>query len=434
MKANFFQMICRAFIVAAISLSCTTWSNAQTATPLFSFSDRIPGGLPFSNLISDSQGNLYGTAAQGGNLLCPYAINVGCGVVFELSRASDGWKEAVLYTFVGTDGMAPDGGLIFDDVGNLYGTTSGGGLQHCSCGTVFKLTPSASGEWTLTSLYTFSGFDGGVPLSNLTLDSTGNLYGTAYAGGLTVCYNGCGVVFELSPSSNGTWKETVLHKFNQTDGSYPESGLIIDKAGNLYGTATAGGNLNCSGFDFVGCGLVFELSPRSSGEWGETVLRTFTGINGGWQPFDSLTFDAQGNLYGTTALGGTDTHEPGCNVGCGLVFELSRSSSGDWNEEVLYSFTGADDGANPAANVVFDSAGNLYGTTQYDGDGGQGTVFKLLPSSSGSWNFQVLTTFNGFLLGALPESGLLVDAAGNLYGTTPYGGGQGWGTVFEITP
>jgi hypothetical protein len=129
MKARFFPTICGAFIVAAISITCTILGNAQTATTLFSFSDRIPGGLPFSNLISDSQGNLYGTAAQGGNLLCPYAINVGCGVIFELSPTSDGWKETVLHTFVGTDGMAPDGGLIFDDAGNLYGTTSGGGTS-----------------------------------------------------------------------------------------------------------------------------------------------------------------------------------------------------------------------------------------------------------------------------------------------------------------
>jgi uncharacterized repeat protein (TIGR03803 family) len=396
--------------VLAAAAGGSAWA-APAETVLYSFTGGSDGANPLAGLIADSKGNLYGTTAFGGTSGSVCGA-IGCGVVFELSP---GGTETVLYSFTGgSDGDNPwTGGLIADSSGNLYGTTIGGGAQ--AQGVVFKLSPSG----TETVLYSFTGgSDGADPFAGLNADGSGNLYGTTISGGLLDCGSGseivgCGVVFKLSPG--GT--ETVLHSFTGSDGSEPESSLIADSSGNLYGTTGAGGSAGgCHGAVVVGCGVVFKLSPGGT----ETVLYPFTGGSDGAGP-GGLIAGSSGNFYGTTFNGGAS--------GNGVVFTLSPSGT----ETVLYSFTGGTDGANPVGNLISDSSGNLYGTTIHGGalgcrDTGCGVVFKLSPSGTET----VLYTFTGGGDGALPQAGLIADSSGNLYGTTYLGGASGNGTVFKL--
>jgi uncharacterized repeat protein (TIGR03803 family) len=323
---------------------------------------------------------------------------------------------SVLYSFTlsGANGSTPMSGLIFDKSGNLYGTTQTGGSGH---GTVFKLAPDGAE----TALYAFKGgSDGSTPMASLLMDAAGNLYGVTEQGGGSGCsFNlGCGTVFKLSP--NGS--ETMLHAFTGgSDGATPLGTLIMDKAGNLYGTADQGGAGGCNGY---GCGVAFKISPAGT----ETVLHTFgQKADDGASPTAGLIADKKGNLFGTTSVGGAN-----CNPGgCGTVFELTLSGK----EKVLYSFTGGNDGAIAGGGLVFDTKGNLYGTTEFGGgtgcdDSGCGAVFKL--TSDGV--ITVLHDFNGSD-GQAPQMTLILDKSGDLYGTT-YGGGGGCGcgTVFEIAP
>jgi uncharacterized repeat protein (TIGR03803 family) len=286
--------------------------------------------------------------------------------VFKLSPNG---TETVLHTFTGgSDGANPNGALIADTAGNLYGnTTYGGDGGSCShfggCGVVFKLSP----DGTETVLHTFTGgSDGANPIAGLIADRAGNLYGTTFfGGGRGSCYRGCGVVFKLSPDG----AETVLHTFTGgSDGSSPEAPLIADSAGNLYGTTDYGGGI-CSG-PFAGCGVVFKLSPDGV----ETVLHTFTGGRDGADPSAGLIADRAGNLYGTTFFGGGRGSCYG-GTGCGVVFKLSP----DGAETMLHTFTGGSDGASPSVGLglIADTAGNLYGTTTSGGVGANGVVFKL---------------------------------------------------------
>jgi uncharacterized repeat protein (TIGR03803 family) len=250
-----------------------------------------------------------------------------------------------------------------DATGNLYGTTGFGGASNA--GTVFKLDPSGN----KTVLYSFKGgSDGDVPVAGLIMDAAGNLYGTTEDGGSSNCSFGCGIVFELDPAGN----ETVLHSFTGSpgDGGRPVAGLIMDTAGNLYGTTAEGGSGTCTvinGIPVSGCGTVFKLDPAGN----ETVLHSFTGGSDGIQALAALLMDAAGNLYSTTELGGS--------FGSGIVFKLDPSG----NETLLHTFTGGNDGAAPLfASLIMDTAGNLYGTTQNGGGSsnctvGCGTVFKL---------------------------------------------------------
>jgi hypothetical protein len=306
----------------------------------------------------------------------------------------------------------------------------------------------------LTTLYSFTGAngDGTLPIAGLIADSSGNLYGTTVTGGLSQCSNaffggGCGVVFELMrpTSPGGNWTEKILYKFTGgTDGANPWAGLIADKSGNLYGTASEGGQ-SCS-VSTTGCGVVFEL-VNSSGTYTYKVIYAFTGFpSDGASPFAGLIQDASGNLYGTTAFGGR---------GAGTVFKLMppTSSGGAWTETVLYAFEGGTDGGGPVAGLIQDASGNLYGTTAINGLSGCGlngcgTVFKLTPpaSAGGAWSETTLYSFTGVNGdGGNPMAALIQDAFGNLYGTTNAGGlntGQcspfpftlttGCGIVFEL--
>jgi uncharacterized repeat protein (TIGR03803 family) len=331
-------------------------------------------------------------------------------------------SESVLYSFCTLsnclNGLDPNANLIFDKAGNLYGTTSEGGAY--GEGTAFELTLDG-GTWNETVLYSFCKLsnctDGGYPVAGLILDTAGNLYGTTSEGGS----HGSGTVFELT-LVDGTWNETVLYAFcsatNCTDGATPKAGLIFDMAGNLYGTTYAGGGAGCS------CGTIFRLN-LASGQWKQHTLRSFNGKDG-YHPTAGLVFDALGNLYGTTSGGGA--------TGYGTVFQLTLIN-GHWKENVLHNFKfNAKDGVLPNAELTFDTAGNLYGTTTGGGTHGYGTVFQLTPTD-GTWKEKPLHSFNeNGSDGYYPYAGLILDSAtGNFYGTTLRGGPNGYGTVFQMT-
>lgn len=387
---------------------------------LYGFTGGADGGFPQAGLIFDAAGNLYGTTETGGG-----SDN---GTVFELSPAQGGgWTESVLYSFAGgSDGSNPVGGVIFDAAGNLYGTTTGGGAN--GIGTVFELSPVAGGGWTEAVLHSFNGNDGVAPSAGLVFDAAGNLYGTTASGGKPLFL---GVVFELSPGAHGKWKEKILLELGKhPDGGGPRASLIFDSAGNLYGTASGG---------YEVAGSVFMLTPRSNGTWKETILHGFTGKSDGGSPLGPVVLDSQGNVYGTTNEGGYITGTYPCAFGCGTVFELSRGAKGKWKEAVLYKFKGHEDGDEPAAGLAFDSAGNLYGTTDLGGGNGCsfqfgcGTAFELQPVAGGKWKERVLHRFKSSEGGQQPVAGLILDSAGDLYGTASDNGPGGAGVVFEIT-
>jgi len=326
----------------------------------------------------------------------------------------------VLYSFAGypTDGAGPGAGLLMAPSGNLYGTTAFGGnvnLTYCDqagytgCGTVFKLDTNG----VETVLHNFTGPDGSNPLSNLIMDAKVNFYGTAwYGGNLQDCVGngaaGCGVVFKLSGE-----KETVLHRFTGgADGAFPQAGLVMDASGALYGAAPAGGS--------AGNGVVFKMVGKK-----ETVLHSFTGGKDGAEPVSGLLLDATGNLYGTDAYGGDiDCEYPS---GCGVVFKLAGK-----HLSVLYTFKGPPNGEEPIAGVIMDAEGNLYGTTDRGGDGA-GTVFELSPSGKERVLHRFRVNYKVQHDGVKPDTAVVRDAHGNLYGTTEEGGPSGYGVVYEIT-
>ena len=333
-------------------------------------------------------------------------------------------KENVLHTFTfDAGGGFPFAGLTFDAKGNLYGVSDFGGdlnLGVC-CGVVFQLTPDNSGGWTFKVIYTFTGpiTGGEAPTGSVVFDASGNLYGTTQIGGF------CGTAYQLSPTQKGEWKQTTLHYFNNVekgvtdDGCLPSSFLIFDQAGNLYGTTQQTGASDC--MTSAGCGTVFELSPQADGKWKERVIHHFPrqGTEDGISPYGGLAMDSAGNLWGTTQFGGS--------AGEGTIFELTPGTGGAWAEKVAFSFSG-DNGDLPYAGLTMDSAGNFYGTTYFGGANGTGTVYRMTPQVNGSLNETVIHDFalcnqtecpDGFA----PFGGLVFDAVGNLYGTTTLGGG-----------
>jgi uncharacterized repeat protein (TIGR03803 family) len=421
-------------VLALASLLTATSAAAQSVTILHNFDDNGKDGFhPWAGLTFDSSGDLYGTTQRGGAK--------DNGTAFKLTPISGGgWTETILHSFLydGIDGYDPNGGLILDSAGNLYGTASLGGSGTCTnpigivigCGIVFELQRLSNGSYTENILYNFqnNARDGLEPWSALIMDSAGNLYGTTLGGGS----DHYGTVFELAPpsSTGGKWTETILWNFNKTDGSQPRAALIFDAAGDLYGTTQNGGAYNF--------GTVFELSPTAGGTWTETVLHSFKLSSTELAyPEAPLIFDSAGNLYSTTSYGS--------QIGGGGVFELSPSTGGMWTESILYFFKSGTDGYNSWSPLIFDSHGNLYGTTSSGGTGqckqiglviGCGTIFKLTPSE-GTWTESIVYNFD-FRPNNDPEgpegSGLISDSAGNFYGTTYAGGAYTHGTVFEFAP
>jgi uncharacterized repeat protein (TIGR03803 family) len=362
-------------------------------------------------------------------------------IMFVLIVATEAQAQvySVLHYFTGAaDGAYPWAGLAMDKVGNLYGTnigpagTGGGG----SYGTIFKLSHKGSG-WVFSPLYSFAGgSDGAGPAAPTSFGADGILYGTTGAGGPGACpflggyYYGCGTVFSLRPPekpctrASCPWTKTVLYRFTGgSDGGQPGSGpLIFDAAGNIYGTTNLGG-VGCAG---LGCGTVFQLTHSGSG-WIETVIYSFQGSADGGYPIGGIIFDAAGNIYGTTAGGGS--------YGNGTVFELTHSQNG-WTKTTLYDFPSRiHDGDSPMGGVILDSVGNLYGTTSEGGGNNGGTVFELTPSN-GSWSFTLLAsllqTADDYYGTQGPQADLVMDVVGNLYGTTNYDGAYGLGNVFEV--
>jgi len=347
-------------------------------TILYEFTGGTDGGGPSGSLIFDSAGNLYGTTVSGGNLgVCNSA---GCGTVFKLSPNQNGtWTESTLYSFLGsTDAEQPGTGVIFDSAGNLYGAAGGGCIVLCN-GTIFKLSPNQNGTWTESIIYTFLGdTDGGFP-NALALDGKGNLFGTTFGGGATQPPCSCGTVFEMTSSSSGQWMKQILYSFTDgLDGGFPSSGVTLDSAGNLYGETYDGGSFACPQ---SGCGVVYQLASVS-GEWKVGIAHTFNGLDGskGSQPTGGLRFDPAGNLYGTTSGGGNLT----CNNGngCGTVFKLSPKSGGGFAFSLVGAFNGML-GTGPNYGVIV-NGGTLYGTTFSGGSpnctpNGCGVAFAVTP-------------------------------------------------------
>jgi uncharacterized repeat protein (TIGR03803 family) len=424
----------KTLLCAAVIVLASSFALGQQYKVLYSFVNARAGdgAYPVSNLVFDQSGNLYGTTLAGG------ANAVQGGVVFELSPAGGTWAETILYNFCSDvvngrclDGDGPEAGLIFDAKGNLYGTTAYGG-SNSNSGTVFELSPPSppGGAWTETVLYSFCAnyggyncLDGALPVSQLTLDAAGNLYGTTSQGGSGTPKSGAGpgTVFELSHGPNG-WTETVLYNFCSVgngycpDGTLPMAGVTFDKLGNLYGTTEAGGLLK-----YQGPGTVYKLSPGSNG-WTETVVLTSKQSLSG-APLGTVSFDPLGNLYSTFSAGG--------QFGPGGIFQL-RPHGGVTG----FSFNG-NNGYDPAAGVLIDAKhGALYGTTLAGGTNFSGNVFKMVAPAQETVLYSFCSQPN-CTDGSQPVASVIEDKSGNLYGTTRQGGTStncesGCGVVFEI--
>lgn len=465
-------------IVCAVTLAQPHLAHAAAVGRTIHAFSGTDGDVPQSELIQDTAGALYGTTAYGGAEIaaCPAipmqtgqaGIPAGCGLVYKLTPPSKGetaWTETVLHNFQGgTDGILPVSGLVADGAGNLYGVAGAGGgaADYCpgrangasevGCGVVFKLTRPALGKgaWTETVLFRFSGGNGAAPVGTLIIDKAGDLYGVTKEGGnAALCAAvapavdpGCGVVFKLARPAAGktAWTETVLHAFGiGADGRFPFAGLTMDAAGNLYGTTTAGGGsaAQCPADSTLGmpagCGIAFKLSPpaKAGDAWTETVLHRFKGMPHPASPDGKLALGKDGSLYGTSFAGGSGFND------AGTVFKLSPvAGQAGWAAQVLHNFGGSGDGIGPFAGPIFDSSGNLFGTT-YLSVGGAGIVYELSPPAVGktAWTEKVVYRFST-TQGIVPVSGLLLSKSGNFFGTTETGLAKGFthGSVYKLTP
>jgi uncharacterized repeat protein (TIGR03803 family) len=411
MRHTELRALTMAFAVLALIATFVGTGSAGTKV-IYSFGGGTDGEYIDSDLVMDGAGNIYGTSVQGGDF--------GGGTVFELSPSEGGWIHTVLYSFTGgPDGGEPYKGVTLDAQGNLYGTAVTGGTgPGCEggCGVVYKLTRTGQ-SWVQSVIYDFNGGDDGSgPGSGVTFNKAGTLYGMTPTGGAY----GLGVIYQLKPDLNGNWKFSVLHAFTGgADGATGSAGrLILDKAGNLYGVATAGGA--------NGKGVAFRMTRAASGHWFLQPLYAFKGQPDAGFPYGGLTFDSLGHLYGTTYYDGKNN--------LGAVYELT-TNHGAWSERVLYSFEGGSDGSNSISNLVIDRAGNLYGTTSEGGAGCScGVIFKLAPGTSGQWTESVAYRFQGAPDAGFAYNGMVGDGAGNFYGTTVHGGLSDDGTIYKFEP
>jgi uncharacterized repeat protein (TIGR03803 family) len=399
-----------AIVAVTLILAAGAWAATSEKVLYNFYSQSGDGYYPYAGLISDKSGNFYGTTYEGG-------ANSSYGAVFELSPSGSGWTEKVLYSFgASPDGYYPYAGLVMDKSGNLYGTTYYGGTS--GYGTVYELKHSGS-KWTEVQLYSFTDAngDGAYPLASLVFDAKGNLYGTTYAGGKSQY----GTAFQLKPSKSGKWTETVLYSFSggTTDGYYPEFGpLVVGKGGYFYGTTLYGGsNYNA--------GTVYELF-EARGVWVEKVIYAFTGGRAGEYPYSGVTMDTAGALYGTAyqdglnnygvvyrlteaknktwthltlynfAGGTTDGAYPVAGVTVdtkgdlygttyyggqsneGTAYEL-KLTKGKYTQNVLHSFVGGADGAYPRGGVILNSKADVFGTTELGGSKSGGVIFEITP-------------------------------------------------------
>ena len=388
----------KTIVVLTFLLFSISSAHAATQKVLYAFTGGVDGREPYAGVIFDPAGNLYGATESGGLY--------GLGTVFRLTPSGGAWTETVLYNFTGgPDGLTPIGGLAIDEAGNLYGTAADNGDASAQCGTVFKLSPSNSG-WTFTVLHAFiAGTDGCIPGSSLRYGG-GYLFGTTVYGGPS----NQGTAFRL-PTSGGSDYNAA---FALNNGNHPWGGINSGSYGTTYNGGKYGlGNV----YEWTyGHHLVVKHVFNSTGAAGHRPLGELL-----------LVFNASGpsNMYGTTYDGGVS--------GRGAVYKLTESlyHFDVWGTSVVHSFSGPD-GSNPGAGLVMDAAGNLYGTTVFGGADVAGTVFKLTPGAKNKWTFTLLYTFTGGADGGQIYSGVVLDSAGNLYGTAA-GGGPG-GVVYEVTP
>lgn len=328
-------------------------------TVLYSFTGGADGGEPYKGVTLDAQGNIYGTAGVGGLYVGPCS-DTGCGVVFKLTNSGGTWTQTVIHNFTGgTDGWGPGAGVTIDSHGVVYGMTPVGG--EFNAGVIYQLTSDATGNWTERIIHPFTGGTDGIGgfAGRLLPDGAGGFYGACTAGGA----HGNGVVFQISPKANGSWRLKTLYAFQGApDAGFPYGGLLLDKSGNLYGTSYyAGAN---------DLGAVYKLT-NTNGVWSESVIYSFQPGTDGNSPISNLVSDSKGNFYGTTSAGGS----AGCD--CGTIFKLTPNSNGSWNEKVVHSFTGPPDGAFVYNGMVADSAGNFYGATVHGGTSNEGAIYKF---------------------------------------------------------
>jgi len=441
-------------------------SSGWVETILYSFTGSLDGAFP-TGLTMTSSGALVGVAAGGGKILCDGfgGQYYDCGTVWELVPSGANWTFETLYDLVPAIGFGgPLGNPVVDSAGHITGATSWGvfqltpgtsgiysaslvyGFNHEDVapmtglalgadgsyygtgglengGSIYKLTPSAGGEWTRTVLWS-TGKSGkqGLTTNYVGFDNSGNLIATLIYGSATCCG---GTILQFIPGNSDSWKLNRIYEFEKgNDGAQPSAGLVRDQLGNLYGVTEYGGKYQN--------GTVFELSPQQDGNWKETILYNFQGGQDGSAPLASLTMDSSGNLYGTTYSSSTNFSQP-CSP-CGTVFELSPGANGAWTETVLLRFSNSADGAYPQGGLVFDQQGNLYGTTAGGGGDGYGTLFELSPTAGG-WTESGLYSFDLYH-GAGPWQNLVFDS-GTIYGVTVYGGdtelGYGDGVVYAAT-
>lgn len=364
---------------------------------------------------------INGLRRSGAQLMAAAAIAT---VLVTMTLAAQGQSFRVIYNFTGgQDGAYPSSGVTIDAADNIYGTAFGGGTGM-GFGTVFSLSSNGSG-WILRPLHDFTdGSDGAGPAGRIIIGPDGALYGSTAAGGggpcvLTNGYHGCGTVYQLRPPARApasviyNWNSTVLYSFSGSNGSYPQGDLTFDSAGNIYGTTINGGT--------PGWGVIYKLT-NNGGRWIQSVLYQALGDGDGEYPWGGVVFDHAGNLYGTFSQNGPNDY--------GSIFKLAPSGGG-WTESTIHAFTfRGSDGATPQGGLVLDNAGNLWGTTVHDPTGG-GTIFELTPSGGG-WSYNFIYQLTGGIdLG--PYDKLLMDSAGNFYGTTYGDGRYGYGSVFKLT-
>jgi uncharacterized repeat protein (TIGR03803 family) len=400
-------IVCRllhAVIIFLVAMMLSGISLAQVNEQvIFDFPGSGAEGYDPNTRLVYRSGRFFGTTTAGGGEQC------NCGVVFSLTPTKGGgWTYRVLHAFMGeADGYDPSDDIVFDASGNLYGTTQEGGNSFL--GTVYELSPNANGTWAYKIIYSFTGSPDAVLPAGLVIDAAGNLYGSGLGGGVFER----GAIFDLTPIAGGAWSESVVYSFGGPgDGSDPNDGLSLDSAGNLYGTTFRGGTNNL--------GTVFELSPSSAGGWIETTLLSSTTNMG--NPV-SIMVDPAGHVYGTSF--------PSQNTpNLGTVFDLTRNSDGTWTSNILHTFVNAKGGQLPRGTLILDTNGNLVGTTQFGGASGAGTVYKLSPGSGGAWNFRRVHSFaDGPTDGGAPTVGVTLVNRG-IFGTTVSGGAVG--VIYEI--
>jgi len=386
---------------------------------LYKFLGGSDGANPYGGLIIDQSQQLYGTTDAGG-YSTGTCFGGSCGTVFRLTAAASGDAETQLYVFKGgSDGANPRAGLTAGANGALFGTTFYGGSQ-LSDGTVFELTPYRAGYVKQTIWRFQGGHDGANPAADMIIDKNGALYGTTEGGG-AAC--NCGTVFKLTPKGR-SYTEDVLYRFQGgQDGATPEAGLLADTNGDLYGTTFDGGgnNSNCT----TGCGIVYRLVPSGSGYVERILYRFQGGSKDGEHPKSTLIFSNDGGVIGTTFTGGLGYHYVCPPTGCGVVFKLLYGA-----ETILHKFLGVADGGEPAAGVVMDPSGTLYGTTYASGNSHEGIFFALNPSQQYQESFHY--SFNSVHDGGQPRASLLLLSKNAIYGTTS-AGSYPYGTVYEMS-